>query len=442
MDNDRMAAIEVALDLVLEGRYLAVADGDCAVTRKIKALARHLETRGLDELKRVVDLSMTANEAITATAEMMRDVREVDQRASGIASAAEELVASVQEIARNAAQATDEARTAESAATRGEHSAQRAVATMESIAGAVAEAAAKVHDLADASSQIGDIVNQIEAIAKQTNLLALNATIEAARAGEAGKGFAVVATEVKALANQTARATVDIRVRIDSLRGEMDAIVDSMEEGARAVQHGQEVIQATGDGMRGVTSQINVVTHKIEDISAILGQQTEALSEVSQAIAVIARMTARDVEGIGQIIDVLDRSDATIAAAVGELMKLELTDKTVLVAKSDHMIWRKRLAQMMVGRLTLKADELADHHQCRLGKWYDSVKDPDLTGHPAFRHLVGPHAEVHKHGIEAARRFENGDLDGALVQVGYSGDSSLGCATLQVPSCHDLSSAK
>ncbi len=76
------------------------------------------------------------------------------------------------------------------------------------------EATDKVSKLSESASLISEVIKLISAIAEQTNLLALNATIEAARAGEAGKGFAVVASEVKNLANQTAKATEQIATQI------------------------------------------------------------------------------------------------------------------------------------------------------------------------------------------------------------------------------------
>lgn len=406
--------LEESLDLLLAGKYLDVPQGISPLEQKLHALAQALHARAQGDLCRIVALSINASDAVTVTAGMMREVREVDSRTQAISAASEEMVASVQEISRNSDGVVADAEQARLAAQDAMAASQQAVITIGAITQAVDGASEKVERLVEASNQIGDIVQQIEAIAKQTNLLALNATIEAARAGEAGKGFAVVAGEVKNLANQTARATVDIRARIASLRQEMATIASSMEEGAQAVEQGRKVIEATGVSMNGVVERVELVTVKMQDVAAILTQQMDASAEISAGIAAIAHMSTENVANVERVLDVMDQGEAQIAAGISELATLQIEDFTIHVAKSDHVLWRKRLAAMLVGRTTLKADELADHHSCRLGKWYDTLTASDLVEHPAYRRLAEPHQEVHSAGIEAARAYAAGNLDGAI----------------------------
>ena len=163
-------------------------------------LADDLET-GVDSIVRnvtsaVVDMKTTAktlSETSLETTERVNAVSDVSNQTTStmetVASAAEELSSSIREIASQVGQA-------KSAAYSGKEKAEK---TNSAVMG-----------LTQGAQKIGDVVNLINDIAEQTNLLALNATIEAARAGEAGKGFAVVATEVKSLANQTAKAIEEI----------------------------------------------------------------------------------------------------------------------------------------------------------------------------------------------------------------------------------------
>ena len=125
--------------------------------------------------------------------------------------------------------------------------------------------------------RIMPITNLIQGIAQQTNLLALNATIEAARAGAAGKGFAVVAAEVKALAQQTGKATEEIAQNIGAVRETCASVVSTNGQVIAAIQN-----------LLMVATEISAAVE--EQSAATFGISTSAQSAVDSSRVIAANI--------------------------------------------------------------------------------------------------------------------------------------------------------
>jgi methyl-accepting chemotaxis protein len=206
---------------------------------------------------------------------------------SAVASAAEELSTSVEEIGRQVRQSAGAVE-------------QAGLRTEKSIT--------EIEGLAAATQRIDGVLNLIQAIAEQTNLLALNATIEAARAGDAGRGFAVVAHEVKALAEQTAKATAEIGQNVSLIQTSTRNSVDAVREIGNAVR------------------EINDVT---TNIANAISQQDAATREISQNAQLAAQGNGTLVVNIGSLSDAMGKTSTAAASVLTASSDLTATAETL-----------------------------------------------------------------------------------------------------------------
>jgi methyl-accepting chemotaxis protein len=227
----------------------------------------------------------------SSAAEILASTSQQASSATETSAAVVQTSMTVDEVAQTAEQAMERARAVADSAQRAAEMGRRgrdAVAQSESAMGSVREQvesiAGSILSLAEQAQAIGEIIASVNEIAEQTNLLALNAAVEAARAGEHGRGFNVVAGEIRNLAEQSKKATVQVRQILGEIQRATSAAVMITERGTQQAAAGAAQVRDAGETIRTLAEAVTEAANVAAQIVASAGQQAAGMSQIRQAM--------------------------------------------------------------------------------------------------------------------------------------------------------------
>jgi methyl-accepting chemotaxis protein len=270
-------------------------ENEARIAQENAALTNKLADDFRDMVGTVVSSFAAASSEIkSSTEEMNEKAGEAGQQAVDVEEAAEQARGNVQHVAVAAEQLSKSIREITEQVARSSEISSNAVLEAERVS-------KDVLGLQEAATRIGAVVDLINKIAEETNLLALNATIEAARAGESGKGFAVVATEVKNLAGQTAKATLEIGEHVNDI---------------------QTAAHETVDEIQKISDTIRRIDDVAGNVAAAVEQQDTATRDIARNAEQAAQGTGivvANIHGVGRTVNETGEVSGIILTAVDEL---------------------------------------------------------------------------------------------------------------------------
>jgi methyl-accepting chemotaxis protein len=174
---------------------------------------------------------------------------------------------------------------------------EQAVRASQALGDQVTRIAATMSDLTDRTQQVGEIVTSVKELAEQSNLLALNASIEATKAGEHGRGFAAVAMEMRALAEQSRQAAVQVRAILGEIQGGARDAALATQEGSKRAAAAIRLAGSAGQTIEGLALVIRDSARAAREIADHARLQSNGVEQLVVAIERLSETVQQSADG-------------------------------------------------------------------------------------------------------------------------------------------------
>jgi methyl-accepting chemotaxis protein len=248
----------------------------------------------------VEQLTSVSAEILAGTTQQAAGMREHSSAVTETVTTVDEVLQTSEQAAQRAQAVAESSQRAAQAGHAGRKAVEESVSAMGTVREQTGSIAESILTLAEQAQAIGEIIATVNDIAEQTNVLSLNAAIEASRAGEHGKGFSVVAGEVKALADQSKKATAQVRQILGEIQKATNAAVMVTEQGSKSVNEAIKTVNDAGTMIRTLADIIAEAVQSAAQIAASSAQQATGMRQIHQAMQNINQVSVQNLAATNQ----------------------------------------------------------------------------------------------------------------------------------------------
>jgi methyl-accepting chemotaxis protein len=197
----------------------------------------------------------------------------------------------------------------------------------------------------------------------------------------------------------------------------MDEVGGSVSSSQERLGKSIDSLETVAIALSDVTSVVNDVSAQVQTISTSANEQQSVSQEMASKLNEITLAVQEENRQVDEMATSAEDLNRSIRSQFDLLASFNQDRIMLQTVKADHLVWKIHMTMMAMGGELMPENELVDHTQCRLGKWYYSIGTQRYGQREEFQRMEPHHARIHEIGREIAELSANGQIPAARQKI-------------------------